>query len=309
MNQQLKDAYAKLNEEHPELFKGCPVELSGGYREVKNSTARKFDEGIKLDDCYLAREVRTWIVDSDENRPEFESEILRAEIQRLEEYNFENNKEGGPATTWTEYDGGIDGYGIGIGCSTLVDLRNNQDVPIDSSGFTLTKLPNGLKTQLKTFGKKIFIPVGRKGQSKKYENKEQALVNALTRAFAGRALRPSELVNNPLHLDTTGAEEDCGQAWIEGENDITKSHCCCPMFLMEYEEEQKRSVSVARRKLAEVRDYLGADKWVLLMESLQKTNAQIASEINANGGDTNTEAVKKKVQRIRKALRSLPCPF
>ena len=358
MTNQLTDAYAQLKEQHPDLFKGCPAELPGDYKVIKNETAREFDrqgpvitgldewdgkgefmlgwqkpgksdlkrnKTVKLS-AKKAEEKKQWV---EENKREDLIPYHKSVTSKIERdyLNKQDKKDKAYITAETgtgEIERNVvpfDGHQFRKPKVICLKPAAKDYQGLSFDGYTRplcdeqtclpgpgTRLENGLKTQLKEFGKRIFIPVGRKGQSKKYEKKEAALVNALSRAFSGRDLRPNEKVNRALSLDTCPVDGE-DSLWLQGENDITKSHCCCPMFLMEYEEEQKRSVSVARYHLGRVREHLGAAKWDLLMESLQKTNAQIAAEINAAGGDTNTEAIKKSVQRIRKALRQLACPF
>jgi hypothetical protein len=158
-------------------------------------------------------------------------------------------------------------------------------------------LENGLQEQLSIFGRKIFIPLKNASSPKKFQVKEKALVNALWRAFSPRQKYASD---STLSLDTCPIEGN-EAAWTP----VTES----PMDVMLHEERQERRARRARHELVKVRDYLGGDKWVLLMESLRKTNAQIAHEINSKGGDTNTAAIQKRVRRVRNALQQLGCPF
>jgi hypothetical protein len=156
-------------------------------------------------------------------------------------------------------------------------------------------LDNGLQEQLDTFGRKIFLPIKNASSPKKFQAKEKALVNALWRAFGPRQKYASD---STLSLDTCPIEGK-EAAWTP----ITES----PMDVMLYEERQERRARRARHELVKVRDHLGGDKWVLLMESLQKTAVQIAEEINGNGGDTNAAAIRRRLKRVRDRLASLKC--
>ena len=156
-------------------------------------------------------------------------------------------------------------------------------------------LDNGLQTQLDTFGRKIFIPVKNVSTSRKCQLKERALVNALSRAFSPRQKYASD---STLSLDTCPVEGNESH-WTP----ISQS----PMEVILAEECLELRTRLARHTLGKVRDHLGGDKWVLLMESLQKTSVQIAEEINANGGDTNSAAIRRRIKRVRDALASLKC--
>ena len=131
---------------------------------------------------------------------------------------------------------------------------------------------------------------------RKYQAKEQALVNALSRAFAPRQKYASD---STLSLDTSDADAEVGRDWIPVSND--------PIDVLIQEEQQRCAATHSRRELGKIRKALGADKWVLLMASLDKTNAEIAADINRNGGDVNASTIQRRVHRIRQALVSLDC--
>ena len=156
-------------------------------------------------------------------------------------------------------------------------------------------LENGLQTQLDTFGRKIFIPVKNVSTSRKCQLKEKALVNSLWRAFSPRQKYASD---STLSLDTCPIEGNEAH-WTP----VTQS----PMDIILAEECQELRARLARHTLVKVRDHLGGDKWVLLMESLQKTSVQIAEEITANGGDISAGAIRLRLKRIRDSLQTLGC--
>ena len=322
-SQQRQDVFKQIGKKSdspdyaPTWKSACPAELRN-TSVIKNSTARKFDEGVTLSSNAADREANTWIVDSDSHIPFALSAVVAADIQRADEYYVHKNAEPGVSSNqFTPYEKNdkLQGYGIGQNCSTLINLREQREYQcwigtyptVDTDDFTLIKLGNGVAVQAATFGLKgskqandrldSLFGIGRAKHCKKYEAKTRALDNALSKVFSPR---PKYASDNTLTLDTCPVEGE-ESSWTPVSGD--------PLDQLIADEEFHHREREARLHLTKIRDHLGPDKWVLLMASLEKTNAEIAAECNANGGDTNAEAVKKRVQRVRKALQTLSCPL
>ena len=289
MNQRLKDAYESLRLDNPGL--DLPPEELPNIKVKKTAVARQFDA---FTDAGLCFEQEYW-----EREPDMWSDVTEDEKPDPSPTTRKKTSQGESPAEYFRYDGIEYRFaGLGYNCSTLKELRSKQHLPIDSRGFTLIRLDNGLKEQLSTFGRAVFI--GTKGvkQNSKHAKKEAALVNQLTRAFSPRPYKPCELFSRALSLDPS-QEEGEGCEWVPLSAD--------PMEVMLQRLTERELASSARYRLGLIREDLGPKKFELLVKSLSQTSQEIADEINARGGDTNANAIRKTVSRARKALAPLKC--
>ena len=295
------DAYKHLKKQHPDL-KLPPIELPN-LKVMRTAVAKQFDAfsdaGLCFEDEYWEREPNQFT-----DAPEREAPKPKPPKKKVV-------SKGQSPAVWSEYEG-IDHrfYGIGHQCSALTAMREEQGklaLPKDEQGFHLyptdpnrykvTKLDNGLQEQLHCFGQRIFRPAKSVSTNSKCAKKEAALDQQLDLAFGPRELYPNELVTLPLSLDPKDEDEGC--EWMPRVDG--------PMEELLKRADERARVSDARYRLGVIREQLGPKKFELLLQSLDKTSQQIADEINARGGDTNANAIRKTVSRARKALASLKC--
>lgn len=167
-------------------------------------------------------------------------------------------------------------------------------------------LPQGLWEQIKAFGTRDQLRSLKKygildslygvkdtSSPRKYQLKVRALDKVLSCAFNSRGRTASDAC---LSLDTCPVEGE-ESSWTPVTED--------PLWVLINGEEMQIRTSSARYELGRVRDHVGAEKYLLLIDS---ANGMTSVELGEKYGK-DSRAMKKAVQRVKKACQALTCPL